>query len=481
LALDIVRETLRHVKKEKLAFIEPAVGTGVFISAIESVAPGRVVKGTGVEIDSDYADIAKQLWGAPYKIIHDDYLLYSKLTDKEIKFDCLCTNPPYVRHHHIDTVLKSNLQHRVKAEIGLKVSGLSGLYVYFILLSHYILSDDAVASWLIPSEFLSVNYGEILRQYLLRHVTLLQLHRFDPEEVQFDDALVSSCVVIYKKRKPMAPFTFQYSFGGSLCKPSIQKELASNDDVLHKKWTFYETEIGDTSSAVLLGDLFDIKRGIATGANDFFIIDHNTIEQFQIPEKFLKSILPSPIYLKKDVIEDAVGGRPLIDNSAFLLDCDLPPEKVKWDYPGLWEYLQIGKARGVSGCYICSHRTLWYQQEKRDPPLFLTTYMGRAKDSNSNPFRFILNLSNAIATNVFLFLYPKPFLKKLFDEDPEKSKRIYEYLSGLEPQHLVRNGRTYGGGLHKLEPKELSNVPLQNIPEWLQVKKSAQPLLPLAI
>jgi adenine-specific DNA-methyltransferase len=54
------------------------------------------------------------------------------------------------------------------------------------------MADDGYAAWLIPSEFMDVNYGAALKRYLTDHVTLIRVHRFDPADVQFGDALVSS-------------------------------------------------------------------------------------------------------------------------------------------------------------------------------------------------------------------------------------------------------------------------------------------------
>jgi hypothetical protein len=81
----------------------------------------------------------------------------------------------------------------------LDISGLAGLYCYFLLLSHDWMEEQGLAIWLIPSEFMDVNYGVTLRRYLTEHVTLLHIHRFCPTDVQFTDALVSSAVVVFSQ------------------------------------------------------------------------------------------------------------------------------------------------------------------------------------------------------------------------------------------------------------------------------------------
>lgn len=228
-----------------------------------------------------------------------------------------------------------------------------------------------------------------------------------------------------------------------------------------------------------MGDLFCVKRGIATGANKFFILDQDTVERYQIPMQFLRPILPGPRYLKETVINGDDNGFPIVDRASFLLDCDLPLDAVKEKHQGLWSYLQRGMDQGIADSYICSHRKLWYQQEYREPPLFLITYMGRSNNTEISPFRFILNKSNAIATNVFLFLYPSAFLRKKLSENAARLEELKDYFNLLNPAHMVENGRTYGGGLHKLEPKELLELPLPDLPEWLSPPKCKQQALGL--
>lgn len=84
--------------------------------------------------------------------------------------------------------------------------------------------------------------------------------------------------------------------------------------------------------------------------------------------------------------------------------------------------------------------------------------MERQEPSRGRPFRFILNHSKVTATNVYLMLYPKPALAKTLADKPESSKAVWQDLYQISDQTLMNEGRVYGGGLHKLEPKELGNA-----------------------
>lgn len=464
-----------------ISFLEPALGSGVFYSALRQEARSRDVReAVGVERDTAYADIAADLYKETgLAVIADDFFAFARDPRNHARFNLLCTNPPYVRHHHIEPSSKGELQARVLERLGLKISGLTGLYVYFVLLSHRLLADGGIASWLIPSEFLYVNYGQPLRDYLSNHVTLLNIHQFNPESVQFDDALVSSCVVTYKKTTPSAAGSFVFSFGGSLTEPEEAKtiDLAGRDS--SQKWGLLHFEQGDPAEGMhdTLGDFFEIRRGIATGANEFFIVGPEIIKEFSIPKQCFKPILPSPRYLTQDVIETSTDGTPRIENLTFLLDCSLPPSVVKDRYAGLWAYLQRGRKQGLHERYLCASRGVWYFQEKRSPSLFMATYMGRTNGDGQAPIRFFLNYSKAIGTNVYLHLYPKPSLLRLLHEHPDRMKELLDLLNAIPMQEFLRVGRAYGGGLHKVEPGELKSLKLGQLPEWMKAAAEKQMVL----
>jgi hypothetical protein len=92
--------------------------------------------------------------------------------------------------------------------------------------------------------------------------------------------------------------------------------------------------------------------------------------------------------------------------------------------------------------------------------------MGRSR-SGRKPFRVIWNKSEATAANVYLLLYPKPDLAAALAEVPGLDAAVFDLLQNIAPNAFVDEGRVYGGGLHKMEPKELERVPLQGLADML--------------
>ena len=117
---------------------------------------------------------------------------------------------------------------------------------------------------------------------------------------------------------------------------------------------------------------------------------------------------------------------------------------------------------GVNSRYLCKNRTPWYSQEKRSSPLYLCTYMGRNSKNGKN-FRFIFNDTDSIATNSYLLLYPKKPLDEILCQLPELKDKIWVFLNNISQDMIKAEGRVYGGGLYKIEPKELNNVPIDEI------------------
>ena len=69
-------------------------------------------------------------------------------------------------------------------------------------------------------------------------------------------------------------------------------------------------------------------------------------------------------------------------------------------------------------------------------------------------------------------LYPKPPLDSFFQKNPNSLQTVWQALCQIQANMLTGEGRIYGGGLYKLEPKELGNVPAQTILELLSEQRT---------
>lgn len=442
---------------DKVHFLDPAFGTGAFYSALHKVfAKKRIAEARGYEIDPHYGKPAAHLWehfGLTLKIA--DFTREEPLPH----FNLIICNPPYVRHHHLRNSDKDRLRlHTVKAS-GMKISGLAGLYCHFLGLSYAWMAEGGIAGWLIPSEFMDVNYGQAVKHFLLNRVTLLHVHRFDPNDVQFADALVSSAVVWFRKAPPLRDHVVTFTFGGTLLNPKLSRMIPARALAGESKWSrFPAAEISSRTANPTISDFFQIKRGLATGDNGYFILEAEKIARRGLPMEVFRPILPSPRYLPKDEVEADETGDPAAERRLFLLDTRLSEGEIRSRFPVLWAYLEDGKARGISKRYLCRHRSPWYAQENRPPAPIVCTYLGRGDTKRGRPFRFILNGSRATVANVYLAMYPTPLLARAMEHDPTLIRRIWQVLNCFTPDQLLREGRVYGGGLHKLEPRELAHV-----------------------
>lgn len=447
------------MSKKVLNFFEPSVGSGAFFSALLGELGDRGLgEAVGVELDEGFAAAARRLWSSRgLAVINDDFANVAPFRGGSGFADILLANPPYVRHHHLSANAKSLLNGRASELLGSPVSGLTGLYVYFLLLCHDWLKEDGVAAWLIPTEWMSVNYGKSLRRYLSDKVRLLRVHVFDAEDVKFDDALVSSSVVFYQKGVPTDECVF--TSGPDILLPARTKRIKMDALRGTEKWQRYfggaeKHSTGD--GGPVLGDFFEIRRGIATGSNDFFIKTVDEFKRLGIQEIFLKPILPASRHLSKSVIDEDADGFADTAPKLALLDCSLSEAVIKTAQPALWEYLSSKEAAEVRKGYLSTRRSPWFRQERRKRPDIVLTYMGRVSERSANPFRFFLNRSKAICANSYLLMTLKPGVGR----DERWLKELVDSLNSTGVDEFKKYGRVYGGGLFKLEPKELARMPL---------------------
>ena len=96
------------------------------------------------------------------------------------------------------------------------------------------------------------------------------------------------------------------------------------------------------------------------------------------------------------------------------------------------------------------------------------------------PFRFIWNQSQAVGTNLFLMLTPTGNLAAMLAAHPERAALIHQWLGNLTSSELRSEGRVYGGGFNKIEPKELARIASTSLAHlWPEIMHKASRQLDL--
>lgn len=469
-------------------FGDSAIGTGTLFLAmkhyideinISSNGNYSISSAIGIEIDLKMADEAISRYSdRGLTVIYGDAISPElKLDEYGKKRNLMLVNPPYNRHEDIPKDYRKRALTLAEEQTGIRIMGDAGLYVYHMLIMDKWLADGGIAVWLLPSIFLQSRYGNAIRKYLLNNVQLIRMHIYDDKKTQFDNTHISTTIVVIRKEPPGETSSIPISFGESVNDPQykrmVRKESLLNSadnwriviDSSEQKSKYFMT----TSKKVKFEDLFSINRGIATGANSFFVLEKSKAKKIGIPDIALKPLLPKARYIKSSVINSLEDGYPDVEPQLVLIDCDLDEMIIKNKYPMFFEYLQKAKTKQKDGTTIVerslvSTRNPWYKQEKREVPLFLLTYMGRKKTGTS-PLYFLHNKSKAIALNTYLLLYPRERLKVLLEENEGLIDTVFSSLRKSAEIEITQQTRVYAGGLHKIEPNTLKKMTIIDLPD----------------
>lgn len=438
-------------------FGDPAVGTGAFFGALLQLVPRQRIKSAiGIDINVEQAAAAQWRWADKgMDVWNADYLHMEELPRRTL----VLANPPYLRHQSIPANYKRQLLQRASLRTKIQISARSGLYVYFLLLSHDWMAEGAVAAWLIPSEFMRSVYGSAIREYLTNNVELLRLHVFHQNVPQFETVVVAPAVIVFRNRKTSSEHAVRVTAGGSLRNPDVNQTILLDDLRKADTWTVPFFQRTADSEQLRIRDLFSVRRGIATGANEFFIMTRTRAAELGIPKCALRPLLPKERTLTADIIEADDEGYPKVSLQLCVIDCDLSEKQIAKRYPKLMRYLKTAKSSGILNRYLLRHRHPWYKQEVRTPPRFLCTYMGRGSDRKP-PLRFIWNKSVAVATNTYLLLYPNRVLADIVSHRPNAEAELFSALQRAAETEVRERARVYAGGLLKIEPRELGDVRL---------------------
>ena len=371
------------------SILEPSAGDGRFI---------KELLGDHVEIDAvemiETEVIKMQNRFHDVNIICDDFTNYCMNTER--RYDLIIGNPPYISKKDLDDE-KRKLSLEVTKSLNLDESYFQNLWVTFILGAIKLLQPNGAIFFVLPFEFLQVQYAEKLRNFLETRFNRIEITTFNDKVfrgIEQDVCLVymtnienEEGFIRYKTLDGLENFEIVFESVIQRNRPlSKWSNCILNDeetDFLHH-FSLEYTQIRDFGN---------ISPGIVTGANAFFIIDQERANEINMPEAYL-SIIQKGIH----------GGNKLLFTEADLMDLVNGNQKIyllnlggieeRSFTPALNEYLEMGKGNEIDQRYKCSIRNRWF-----DVPIVGNGQASFFKRFNQIP-RIIINENQVHTTDI---------------------------------------------------------------------------------
>lgn len=329
----------------------------------------------------------------------------------------------------------------------------------FMLKSVNQLAANGRAAYIVPFEFLNSDYGTFIKKYLLESKTLRYVILFNSGENVFNNALTTSCILLFANDDKSESVRFINAEGVESLQ-NIEEQIAFYPDFNgigksvrysdldpNIKWrTYYQTQNSRKfKNLVTLSTYAKVVRGIATGHNDYFTFDENKKAEFGISEFLLPCLTKAPQAKTNFFSSTEYENLRQNGNRIWLFNAfDLTDRNVR-------KYIKHGEELEVQKGYLTSHRNPWHGIENRPPaPILVTVF-------NRSGLRFVRNEANIRNLTCFHAIYLNMFASAKID------LLMAYFLSDVSKEIFDDDRREYGGGLNKFEPNDLNNSKVINL------------------
>ncbi len=282
-------------------------------------------------------------------------------------FDVVIGNPPYVRQEKIKALKPAFKKHYTC------YTGAADLYVYFYERGLQLLNTNGIHTFICSNSWLDVNYGAPLQKYVLDN-TVGAIICHSEAEREFESADINTVVSILHNGTPNADsrarfLTFQTFIGDPDLENRRERtrtytELAQagtrDNRYAGDKWGGKYLRAPDIYWTILekgkdklvrLGDIAEVRFGIKTGANEFFYLDDEQIQEWGIETEFLKPVIKSPRECKSIRVDPRQ-----LQFKLFMCHAD----KAALVGTAALAYIEWGESQGYHQRPSCRGRARWY-------------------------------------------------------------------------------------------------------------------------
>lgn len=461
--------------RQNLSVLEPSIGDGAFLRRlINHPLSLSIQKFLGIEVIEPEAYKCRQLAQvAPFDttIFNTSVLEWASTTMEA--FDAVLGNPPFVRFQFLS---KDDL-HAITClgqRMNLSFRGVGNLWIPVLLGALDRLRPGGVMALVVPAEiFTGLSAGDA-RSWLLTHFHSLRIDMFEPGS--FPDVL-QEIVVVSGRRRDGVGQSAEASFVEFAEHTGMGYELRWAHRIQHttESWTRYlltprqlmlVAEAQSLSKMQKLGKVAKLEVSIVTGANDYFSVNAEECERFQL-QPWIEPLLPRIRHAEGLIYTQADHAATITSGAKVWLVNFSDDHPDPYTTRGAAEYLEIGKMQKIDARYKTSIRTPWYRV-----PSMWSGKLFLSKRSHRFP-RLIHNEAGVLTTDT---IYRGRMLSPYVGQELDLVAGFHNSLTLLTAEI---EGRSFGGGVLELVPSEIARltVPLVEnlrmvIPRLDQVARS---------
>jgi len=427
--------------------LEPSAGDGRFLPML--LQQGCCID--AVELFEDKVrDMRKRINSPSVRYIAADFLDY--IGACKSRYQLIIGNPPYINLKNMEETAREKGR-ALFVEEGISKSAMQNLWGAFLVGAVKLLEQGGTIFYVLPMEFLQVQYAEKLRLYLERKFNQIKIFAFETDI--FSDTEQKTCLVYLSNSENAPPYFEYYCYHDPKDREPLKVSRIEINKPL-KKWS--NAVLSDEDIQLLRDCAVDCIKidqlglcapGIVTGGNKYFIVNQAFVTENQA-QRCVLPILQKNSFIKQNTIffNDALFQALRNQNvPVFLLNlsnCNDIPE-------GVASYLErVGKEETnevkLKDRHKCSSRTPWY-----GVPIVNYGDVFFFKRSDRLPHVYI-NEKQIHTTDAGYHIR--------LTEDYDAASVVFCFYNSLTLALCEFNGRYYGGGVLELTPSEFKDLAL---------------------
>jgi adenine-specific DNA-methyltransferase len=279
---------------------------------------------------------------------------------------------------------------------------------------------------------------------------------------QFEDALTTAAILLIERsptpRISLSTYFVEHTAPLASLRNAVwnsrseegikHQHFQSSEIIALEKWdkALRDGLAVERTGFIPLGKFAKSRRGIATGANEFFFVSLDDANRNEIrPENTKPCVgrseqVPGLLFSTNDFLAlEAKNARTrLLDLPKLLSETEA-------------RYVEAGLKEGLHERYLLASRKPWYSMERREPAPIWAAVFGRTS------LRFIYNEAGVSNLTTFHCIYP-------IKNDPVFCRALVACLNSRIVQEMAEHQRrVYGGGLLKFEPKDLLSIQVPDL------------------